>query len=388
MSKNKNQEEKIEMTEWQKRNLEFLKKKEEEKSEKQKLQEKLRARYKTHLSNDDQEDISDKAKDKGKKTLNKDESSQKTRISEEKALKKVQKAKDKAKSKSEQTPIQKAIKKSRHRAFSILFIAGLVLLVSIFLATPFSKDKSIAVTGLTNTTKADVLESAGILNSDYIFSLIFNKKTYEHSVVANDKWVKKASLNYQFPNKFTLSVKEYGVIGYTQTDNGYQPILEDGSRAGALGKSSLPDSFLTINLTSKKDIQTLVKSLSKLDKNLVNQIQIISSAHSATTSDLLTLEMHDGNTVRVPLSEITKKLPYYTQIKENLTETSIVDMEVGIYTTTGTIESEASASQASKASESKSTTSSSQASSTTTKTETSSDQTYTTSTQSTEKNSS
>ena len=87
----------------------------------------------------------------------------------------------------------------------------------------------------------------------------------------------------------------------------------------------------------------LIKAFSKLDKDLVSQIQIVSSANSSTTADLLLLEMHDGNTVRVPLSEIVEKLPYYTKIKGNLTETSIVDMEVGIYTTTETIESEAAA---------------------------------------------
>ena len=164
--------------------------------------------------------------------------------------------------------------------------------------------------------------------------------------------VKEAKIVYHFPNKFTIKVKEYDIVAYAQTDDGYQPILENGTHLDVVGASELPDTFLTINLSSESDIQKLIKAFSKLDKDLVSQIQIVSSANSSTTADLLLLEMHDGNTVRVPLSEIVEKLPYYTKIKGNLTETSIVDMEVGIYTTTETIESEAAAEKESSRSES------------------------------------
>ena len=53
--------------------------------------------------------------------------------------------------------------------------------------------------------------------------------------------------------------------------------------------------------------------------------------------------MHDGNVVRVPLSELAKKLPYYLKIKDSLPENSIVDMEVGIYATSESIEASVAA---------------------------------------------
>ena len=56
--------------------------------------------------------------------------------------------------------------------------------------------------------------------------------------------------------------------------------------------------------------------------------------------------MQDGNLVRVPLSEFDSKFPYYEKIKGKLQETSIVDMEVGIYTTTAAIEEEVAADKA------------------------------------------
>lgn len=347
-------DEKLALTEWQKRNIEFLKKKEAEEAEKKKRQEKLRLERTPHAkkeADDEEEKDSQSEKKADKATTNGDADEQELVLKKEKKQKAKQAKKarkeKKKKEQTELTPLQKA----RRRAYPVLIVAGAVLLISLFLVTPLSKQKTVTVSG-TSTTSDAVLTASGIKSSDYFFSLIFNHSAYEKSILKNDKMIKEAKIIYHFPNKFMIKVKEYDIVAYAQTDDGYQPILENGTRLDVVGASELPDTFLTINLSSESDIQKLIKAFSKLDKDLVSQIQIVSSANSSTTADLLLLEMHDGNTVRVPLSEIVEKLPYYTKIKGNLTETSIVDMEVGIYTTTETIESEAAAEKESSSSES------------------------------------
>ena len=82
-------------------------------------------------------------------------------------------------------------------------------------------------------------------------------------LLAKTKLVKSASLKYRFPNKFDIAVKEYNIVAYAQTDDGYQPILENGTRLNVVGASELPDSFLTINLSSEK----ILKHLSKHSQN-------------------------------------------------------------------------------------------------------------------------
>lgn len=329
-------DEKLSLTEWQKRNIEFLKKKEAEEAEEKKRQEKLRLERTPHVKkeDDDEEEKDSRSEKKADKATTNGDADEQEIVSK--------------KEKKELTPLQKA----RRRAYPVIIVAGAVLLISLFLVTPISKQKTVTVSGTSTTTSDAVLTASGIKSSDYFFSLIFNHSAYEKSILKNDKMVKEAKIVYHFPNKFTIKVKEYDIVAYAQTDDGYQPILENGTYLDVVGASELPDTFLTINLSSESDIQKLIKAFSKLDKDLVSQIQIVSSANSSTTADLLLLEMHDGNTVRVPLSEIVEKLPYYTKIKGNLTEASIVDMEVGIYTTTETIESEAAAEKENASSES------------------------------------
>lgn len=328
-------EKKSALTEWQKRNIEFLKKKEAEKAEKKKRQEKLRLERKPKAT-----DTDTKAEKVEEKALTAEEKKKAKEVKKEEARKaKETKKLQKLEAKKEKTPIQKAI----HHALPVIITATVILLISIFLVTPFSKKKIITVTGTSTVNQEEVIRDSGIKTSNYLFSLIFRHSIYEKNIISKNKMVKSAKFTYRFPNKLNINVKEYSIIAYAQTDDGYQPILENGTRIGLVGASELPDSFLTINLSSEKDIQKLVKAFSKLDKDLVNQIQIVSSADSATTSDLLKLEMHDGNVVRIPLSEVAKKLPYYLKIKDSLPENSIVDMEVGIYATSESIEASVAA---------------------------------------------
>lgn len=328
-------EKKSALTEWQKRNIEFLKKKEAEKAEKKKRQEKLRLERKPKAT-----DTDTKAEKVEEKALTAEEKKKAKEVKKEEARKaKETKKLQKLEAKKEKTPLQKAI----HHALPVIITATVILLISIFLVTPFSKKKIITVTGTSTVNQEEVVRDSGIKTSNYLFSLIFRHSIYEKNIISKNKMVKSAKFTYHFPNKLNINVKEYSIIAYAQTDDGYQPILENGTRIGLVGASELPDSFLTINLSSEKDIQKLVKAFSKLDKDLVNQIQIVSSADSATTSDLLKLEMHDGNVVRIPLSEVAKKLPYYLKIKDSLPENSIVDMEVGIYATSESIEASVAA---------------------------------------------
>ena len=328
-------EKKSALTEWQKRNIEFLKKKEAEKAEKKKRQEKLRLERNPKAT-----DTDTKAEKVEEKALTAEEKKKAKEAKKEEARKaKETKKLQKLEAKKEKTPLQKAI----HHALPVIITATVILLISIFLVTPFSKKKIITVTGTSTVNQEEVIRDSGIKTSNYLFSLIFRHSIYEKNIISKNKMVKSAKFTYHFPNKLNINVKEYSIIAYAQTDDGYQPILENGTRIGLVGASELPDSFLTINLSSEKDIQKLVKAFSKLDKDLVNQIQIVSSADSATTSDLLKLEMHDGNVVRIPLSEVAKKLPYYLKIKDSLPENSIVDMEVGIYATSESIEASVAA---------------------------------------------
>ncbi len=69
---------------------------------------------------------------------------------------------------------------------------------------------------------------------------------------------------------------------------------------GLFQQEKLPDKFITLKMDDEKKIEDLVKELHKLDSKIKNNIQIINLTPTKATTDLLTIELYDGNSIRVP----------------------------------------------------------------------------------------
>ncbi|HEQ2219162.1 cell division protein FtsQ/DivIB [Streptococcus pyogenes] len=319
--KEKQSDDKLVLTEWQKRNIEFLKKKKQQAEEEKKLKEKLLSDKKA------QQQAQNASEAVELKTDSQEIESETT--SKPKKTKKVRQPKEKS---ATQIAFQKSL--------PVLLGALLLMAVSIFMITPYSKKKEFSVRGNHQTNLDELIKASKVKASDYWLTLLISPGQYERPILRTIPWVKSVHLSYQFPNHFLFNVIEFEIIAYAQVENGFQPILENGKRVDKVRASELPKSFLILNLKDEKAIQQLVKQLTTLPKKLVKNIKSVSLANSKTTADLLLIEMHDGNVVRVPQSQLTLKLPYYQKLKKNLENDSIVDMEVGIYTTTQEIENQ------------------------------------------------
>ncbi|HFQ8607372.1 TPA: cell division protein FtsQ/DivIB [Streptococcus pyogenes] len=323
--KEKQSDDKLVLTEWQKRNIEFLKKKKQQAEEEKKLKEKLLSDKKAQQQAQNASEAVELKTDE--KTDSQEIESETT--SKPKKTKKVRQPKEKS---ATQIAFQKSL--------PVLLGALLLMAVSIFMITPYSKKKEFSVRGNHQTNLDELIKASKVKASDYWLTLLISPGQYERPILRTIPWVKSVHLSYHFPNHFLFNVIEFEIIAYAQVENGFQPILENGKRVDKVRASELPKSFLILNLKDEKAIQQLVKQLTTLPKKLVKNIKSVSLANSKTTADLLLIEMHDGNVVRVPQSQLTLKLPYYQKLKKNLENDSIVDMEVGIYTTTQEIENQ------------------------------------------------
>ena len=307
--KDQESQEKQVLTEWQKRNLEFLRKKETEDSEEFANGKVVHSEGAT--SNESQPPVKKKVRKK----------------------KKTKRKKRKKGNTASNIPIAQ-----QNLAGLVIFIAALLIVFSLFFISPWSKQKVLTVSGTKNALPEDVKVASGILDTDYITHVFFNQGKIASTVEKTNVWVKKATVTYSFPNQFNIAVKEYPIVAYRQTSNGYVSILESGKTGGTVSAGKLPDKFITLKMDDEKKIEDLVKELHKLDSKIKNNIQIINLTPTKATTDLLTIELYDGNSIRVPLSQLTTKLPYYEKIKSKLSNGCIVDMEVGLYTTTPEVE--------------------------------------------------
>lgn len=317
-----------ELSEWQKQNHEYLSKKAEEKS----------------TSSEEVDEESDETEEKDSnssdETPNQGEDAEETKTSQEdlenpeqvedeKADAEPKKEKKvKAKNKAPKPPIP-----SIHiwRAVTILVPSFIILLLSIYLLSPLATMKHIEVIGTVHTSAEQVKEASGIRDSDYTISLLLNKDKYAEMVKSNH-WIESAKITYQFPVHFTIEVKEFEIVAYSVSGDSYYPILSSGSvESTAVNADTLPEKYISVLFNDEEQIKSLISQLNDVSPEIKQEIEKIELAPSKVTSDLLKITMYDTDEILVPLSELGKKLPYYSKIKPQLTVPSGIDMEVGIY---------------------------------------------------------
>ena len=335
-----------ELSEWQKRNQEYLKKKAEEEAalaeEKEKeRQARMASKSEKSDATEDQESESEpkdpkSAKEDAKEKVEESEEVKKE-VSKEESKSKEPKKEDK---KADKKPVKEKPVKPKipgvhvWRAISILFLSLLLLVVSAYLLSPYATMKDIRVEGTVQTTADDIRQASGIQDSDYTINLLLDKAKYEEQIKSN-YWVESAQLVYQFPTKFTIKVKEYDIVAYYVSGESHYPILSSGQlETSAVSLVSLPETYISVLFNNSEQIKTFTSELSQISPELKSSIQKVELAPSKVTSDLIRLTMNDSDEVLVPLSEMSKKLPYYSKIKPQLSEPSVIDMEAGIYSYT------------------------------------------------------
>ena len=336
MSKDKKKEsnQKQELSEWQKRNQEYLKKKAEEEAALAEEKEKEKQARMGKNSKSLEESKKSSSDSDQNETVPDEESSEKEEKSK-KADPKVKEEKEKKKKEKPEKPAKPKIAPVHiWRAVSILVPSVLVLLFSVYLLTPLSTIKNIEVKGNSNTQADDIKQASGIQDSDYTLALLLDKETYAERIKSNH-WIESAKIDYQFPTNFTIEVKEFDIVGYYVSGEEYYPILSSGRvESTPVNRLNLPETYLTVTFNDEQQVKELITGLSTISEDIKSQIQKIELAPSKATADLLKITMLDTDEILVPLSELSKKLPYYSKIKPQLTEPSVVDMEAGAYSYT------------------------------------------------------
>ena len=338
-------EELKELSEWQKRNQEYLKKKAEEEAvlaeEKEKeRQARMASKSEESDETEDQESESDpkdpeSAKEDAKEKAESSEGDKEEEEKEESTSKEKNQDKKLAKKATKEKPAKAKIPAIHIlRALTILFPSLLLLIVSAYLLSPYATMKDIRVEGTVQTTDDDIRQASGIQDSDYTINLLLDKAKYEEQIKSN-YWVESAQLVYQFPIMFTIKVKEYDIVAYYISGENHYPILSSGQlETSSVSLVSLPETYLSVLFNDSEQIKTFTSELAQISPELKAAIQKVELSPSKVTSDLIRLTMNDSDEVLVPLSEMSKKLPYYSKIKPQLSEPSVVDMEAGIYSYT------------------------------------------------------
>ena len=351
MTDKKNQKTPKEVTklsEWQRRNQEYQKKKQlEEQEEKEKKAQEEKERQELLNQKTPSEDLDAEEQDAETAEVEEDENVAEEEVQETLPEETEEDAEEEkiiyltepSEAMLEEEELAKKAKKEgqiarRHiyRAIPVLVISTLIALFSAYLLTPLAKQKIIEFSGNKNADQALLFEKSQIQDRDYTLTTFLNRDRYLANMKAASPWVKDISMNYTFPTTFKVQVEEYQVFGYYVTEEDHYPILENGEVVETpVATNQLPKAYLAVRFSDRELVRQFVKQLEKIPSSVRDQIEAVDLTPSKVTKDLVTLTMKDGTKVLVPVSQIKRKLPYYSQIRKLIEEDSVIDMEAGIY---------------------------------------------------------
>lgn len=238
-----------------------------------------------------------------------------------------------------------------YRALPVLLGSGLIFLLSVYFLTPLATMKTIEFSGNQMVSQEDLLKSSKIDEKDYTLTTFINGGNHIRNMKASSPWINNLEMAYQFPITFQVKVKEYGVLAYLHEGGQYYPILTNGEIiSDPTAADSLPETHISIEFSDKKLIKEFALQIEKVPASVKKNIKTVQLTPSKVTPDLVTLTMHDGNKILVPISHIAKKLPYYKGIQSQLEEgvPSVVDMEAGIFSYVEGAQNESSSSDEEK----------------------------------------
>ena len=339
------------LSEWQRRNQEYQKKKQiEEQEEKEKKAQEEKERQELLNQKTPSEDPEADGQDAESAEVEEDENVadvaeeglQETLpdgIDEENEEEKIIYLTEPSEDRFEEEELAKKAKKEgqiarRHiyRAIPVLVISTLIAVFSVYLLTPLAKQKIIEFSGNKNADQTLLFEKSQIHDRDYTLTTFLNRDRYLANMKAASPWVKDISMTYAFPTTFKVQVEEHQVFGYYVTEEDHYPILENGEVVETpVAADQLPKAYLTVRFSDRELVRQFVKQLGKIPSSVRDEIESVDLTPSKVTKDLVTLTMKDGTKVLVPVSQIKRKLPYYNQIRKLIEDDSVIDMEAGIY---------------------------------------------------------
>ena len=232
------------------------------------------------------------------------------------------------KSKKEPTVAKRHI----YRALPVIGISSIVALLSIYFLSPLSTQKVIEFSGNKAVDQKQLYEQSHIKEEDYTLTTFLHKSVYEQNMKTASPWIKEVHMNYQFPVTFKVNVVEHKVVAYYVTGEDHYPVLENGEVVETVTPASeLPSSYISLKFSDRELVRQFVQEMKSISSSITDKIVSVDLTPSKVTKDLITITMKNDNKILVPVSQITRKLPYYKAISKQLDDDSTIDMEAGVF---------------------------------------------------------
>ncbi|MDM5145771.1 Cell division protein DivIB [Lactococcus lactis] len=218
------------------------------------------------------------------------------------------------------------------KTWPALLVVILVFLGSLYLISPLSKISTFNVSGNKNESSEQVALASGIQTSDSIFNILNNKEKIEATIEQKFPRISAVTINYHFPNRFEAIVKEHTNSVYVKRNNQTYLVLNNGYVITTPVDATKLEKLPVLQNFNDEEVKTFVNAYETLKPAIKSLMTNVTKTPTDATKDFIAIDMSDGNQVRVSLSQLADRLPYYPSVAKQVQAPQVVDMEAGIYT--------------------------------------------------------
>ncbi|WP_423189669.1 cell division protein FtsQ/DivIB [Alkalibacterium sp. f15] len=227
------------------------------------------------------------------------------------------------------------LKQSRKRLINWGIVVGLllfILLISLYLVSPFRLANDISVSGSEEVYDQVILDSSGLNSGDSIWEEYMNKRKIEEKIVQDNPQVAQAELSLSGIQNFVITIEEYKTVAYLSSNNTYKKILENGDILDESVPRINANQPILNGFEEGRPLELMIDEYEKVDADVQMLISEIDYLQHDRNDMLVSVFMNDGNEILVSIPVFAERLNYYNQMKAAVDNTrGMFDLEAGAY---------------------------------------------------------
>ena len=218
------------------------------------------------------------------------------------------------------------------RLGSIIVVCLLIICALAYYVSPYADVSTVRIYGAGDLDAKSLVRASEITASDKVLDSLRSNQKISRKLSKTFPEVGSVKLTLSGLNTLNFKVKERRVIGYVKAGSVYRKILSNGG----LGTKALSwnevdhDKPLFIGYSKTVSLKTNLKIFNSFPDYFKDQVKMLSGNTRRKTQMIMV--MKDGNVIIGNTATIRSKVKYYNAIKQDLTEKSVIDMEVGAFT--------------------------------------------------------
>lgn len=228
----------------------------------------------------------------------------------------------------------KGIKRKRYvangeRVLKLVVLFSTILLLMLYIISPYSKITSVKITGNHDLTPSQVEKGTTVYPGRFIWGVYLNRVKIIKQAKQRNPQIKSLSIQVTGLQSVKLVIKENALLGTAVINNDTYAVLANGQ----LKRTTTANNGIAYKRFDghKQALATVASQLGRLKPAVRNGISSVNYRPTKEYPDRIIIYMRDGNTVYADLNTVGNKLAYYPAIAASMKDKGVIDLQVGAY---------------------------------------------------------